>query len=94
MEKNIRIPKKLMAKKLEGEWVFLNLENGEYYGLNQTGSLIWDSLLKNKSQEVALEILQKKFPVERVRLEREFQEFLSDLQREGLIEIEGSLREA
>lgn len=87
MKKSIRIPKKLMGKKLEGEWVFLNLENGEYYGLNETGSLVWDSLVKNKNLEAILESLKKKFQVEESRLEREVKEFLVDLQKEGLIEV-------
>jgi len=43
-----RLPKNLMGKKLGGEWVFLNLESGVYYGLNETGSLIWDELVKRQ----------------------------------------------
>lgn len=92
MNRKIRTSKKIVGKKLGGEWVFLNFQNGQYYGLNKTGSLIWDSLVRNKSLETILEILQKKFSVEQTRLDREIHEFLDNLQKEGLIEIEDSVQ--
>lgn len=79
-----------MAKKLEGEWVFLNLENGVYYGLNETGSLIWDKLLKEKSPEALADSLEGIFPVGRARLEKDVQKFLANLEQEGLIATEES----
>jgi len=83
----IRISKNLMARKLDGEWVFLNLENGQYYGLNETASRIWDELLKHKKPEAVLERLQRAFGAERDVLERDLDKFLRDLSKEGLIEV-------
>lgn len=76
-----------MGKKLEGEWVFLNLEKGEYYGLNETGSVIWDEIKAGQDPEAILERLEKIFPIERIKLEKDLKAFLEELKEEGLIEI-------
>ncbi len=89
-EKIIRISKKLLAKKLEGEWVFLHLGKGEYYGLNETGSLIWDECVARKDFEAVLEGLKNKFEVEPAQLEKDLTQFLKDLEQEGLLSVEGS----
>ena len=77
-----------MGKKLDNEWVFLNLENGVYYGLNETGSIFWDELKSQKSTETALDRLEKIFEIDRPTLERDFKQLLKELKKEGLIEIE------
>ena len=77
-----------MGKKLDGEWVFLNLQNGVYYGLNETGSLIWDELKTAKDSETVLNRLQGSFGVNRSALEKDLNKFLRELKKEGLIEIE------
>ena len=86
--KSIRISKKIMGKKLDGEWVFLNLTNGEYYGLNETGSLIWEELKSKGNIEAVLERLEQTFDVDRAVLEKDLRKFLEELQKEGLAKIE------
>ena len=87
----IHISKNILGKKLDGEWVFLNMNNGIYYGLNEMGSLIWDEITARKDVEAVVGSLQSIFAVERSQAERDLKEFLKDLKREGLIELEGSL---
>ena len=84
----IEIPKKLMGKKLGGEWVFLHLENGRYYGLNETGSLIWDEIRDKKDSEAAVDRLQSAYHLERSQAEKDVRDLLKDLEKEGLIRIE------
>ena len=84
----IEILKKLMGKKLEGEWVFLHLENGRYYGLNETGSLIWDELREKKDPEAAATHLQSVYHLERSQAEKDVWDLLKDLEKEGLIRVE------
>ena len=90
----IEIPKKLMAKKLEGEWVFLNLENGEYYGLNETGSLVWDTIREKKDPEAAVSRLQETYQLERTRAQKDVANLLKDLEEQGLIRIEKLLKKS
>jgi len=82
--------KNLMARKLDGEWVFLNLESGVYYGLNETGSLIWDQLASQKDYKEILQCLEAEFSIDRPILEKDFNHFLKEIQKEGLARV-GSL---
>lgn len=77
-----------MGKKLEGEWVFLNLDNGEYYGLNETGSLIWDQLNQGRNIEEILDWLEEAYGVERSVLEKDVRNLLKELSHGGLLELE------
>ena len=86
--KTFRPNKKVLGKKLDNEWVFLNLENGVYYGLNETGSLIWEALSAKEDLEAAIERLQEIFQVERATIEKDLKRFLKDIKKEGLAEIE------
>ena len=92
---SIQIAKNLLAKKLAGEeWVFLNLENGIYYGLNETGSLIWDELKTQKAPEKILDKLEAAFPIERPRLKKDLWNFLKELRKEGVIRYDAALEKA
>lgn len=75
-----------MGRKLDGEWVLLNLKSGVYYGLNETGSLIWDSLAESKNFQEIIDRLQKNFPLGRPKLETDLRHFFKALAKEGLIE--------
>lgn len=87
--KNICIPKHILAKKLAGEeWVLLNLQSGVYYGLNETGSLIWDGLCAGEDPEAILERLEETFQMKPSTLENDLRRLLKDLQKEELVRIE------
>lgn len=87
-KKTVQISKKLMGKKLDGEWVFLNLDNGEYYGLNETGSLVWDKLSEGRSVEEILDRLEETYRVDRTVLEKDVRNLLKELSRGGLLRVE------
>ena len=82
----IRIRKNQTGKRIGDEWVLLNLENGAYYGLNPTASLIWEELVKGKEFEAVVDRLQKEFQTDRRKLERDLSEFLKELKEAGFVE--------
>ena len=86
----IRLADKLIGKKVDGEWVFLNLNNGVYYGLNETGSLIWDELASGKKPEMAMDRLQRVFEIDPSTAEKDVKQFVAQLKKEGVIEVESS----
>ncbi|MCM8812185.1 MAG: PqqD family protein [Candidatus Omnitrophica bacterium] len=91
---SIRIPQKIMGKKLGSEWVLLNLDNGVYYGLNETGSVIWDELAAGTNGwESVVGRLEGMYEADRSELEKDVREFLRHLHKERLIELEGPLPE-
>jgi len=84
----------VLGKKIEGEWVFLNLEDGVYYGLNETGSLIWDGLEEKRDLQGIVSRLQELSGEERETLEEDAEGFLADLMKAGLIRAEGAAAQA
>ncbi len=65
------------------EGVLLHLKTQRYYSLNETGSLIWQHLQKNKSLAEISQTLREIYEIENpLKFAREF---VAELSREGLI---------
>jgi len=65
------------------EGVLLHLKTQRYYSLNETGSLIWQHLQKNKSLAEISQTLREIYEVENPS---DFaREFVADLRNEGLV---------
>ena len=57
------IPEHVLARKLDDEMVLLNLDSGEYFGLNDTGTRVWELLADGKSRDQVVERLIEEFEV-------------------------------
>lgn len=58
-----RIPEHVLSRKLDDEMVLLNLDSGEYFGLNDTGTRVWELLADGRSREEVIERLTEEFEV-------------------------------
>ena len=86
-ENKIKISKQIIGKKLAGEeWVFLNLKNGAYYGLNEAGSLFWDELSRDGDLEQAVNRLCRIFDAEPLRIKQDMEVLVRRFKKEGMIE--------
>ncbi len=59
-----QIPEHVLYRKLEDEMVLLNLDSGEYFGLNDTGTRIWELLAGGRSRREIAVTLAREFEVE------------------------------
>jgi hypothetical protein len=57
------IPKHVLSRKLDDEMVLLNLDSGEYFGLNDTGTRVWELLADGRSREEVIDRLTDEFEV-------------------------------
>lgn len=73
---------------LAGESVILNLKNGVYYGLNPMGARIWSLIQGRKRVEEVRDQILQEYEVEKEVCERELLALLSDLEENGLIDVE------
>ncbi len=75
----------MLASEMDGEKVMMSIERGEYYGLDETGSRIWD-LIENETQvgDIVVQLLED-FDVDRDECARDVLEFLEELKQKGLI---------
>ena len=57
------IPEHVLARKLDDEMVLLNLDSGEYFGLNDTGTRVWELVADGCSSAEVVDRLTDEFEV-------------------------------
>jgi len=73
----------------ETELVMMNVDRGIYYGLEDVGKTIWDSLAEPRSVKDLCEVvLQSYAGAEQSVVESEVFGFLSDLLEENLVQVQ------
>lgn len=77
----------LLESPLDGELVMLNIERGNYYGLNGVAKRIWELLDQPRSFRQLCETLQTEFDVATEQCESDVLVFLQDLIKEGIVQV-------
>jgi len=75
----------LISSDVDGEKVMMNVENGEYFGLDSVGSRIWELIEKPTEVDKLIESLLKEFEVDRKECEADTLEFLNQLLEKKLL---------
>jgi hypothetical protein len=76
---------KLLSNQMDGEIVMMSIDNGEYYGLDEIGSRIWELMEKPVSLHSLAEQLMAEFDVDYEDCLRDTKEFLTDLFDKDLV---------
>jgi hypothetical protein len=76
-----------VSSNVSGEVVILNLNSGIYYGIEQTGSVIWDALYEPRTLQYLRDTILRKYGVDVETCHRDVMAFLKNMQSAGLIEI-------
>ncbi len=76
---------KVISELLDGETIIINLENGNYYSMNETGSVIWNALATSHSLGEIFDHLSSRFSAPKEELEKELNNIVSFLEQDGLI---------
>jgi hypothetical protein len=72
---------------LAGEAAILDVHSGMYYGLNATGSRIWQLMQEPQTVLALQEVLLATYDVEPERCMQDLLELLQELADHGLIEV-------
>jgi len=72
---------------LGGESAILDFKRGIYYGLNETGTRIWNLINEPKTINEVRDTILKEYDVQPERCDLELSELLQELLAKGLIEI-------
>jgi hypothetical protein len=78
---------KMVTSNLDGEIVMMSVENGEYYGLDETGTRIWELLEKTITVDELINSLINEFEIDRETCKHDTMEFLEDMISKNLILI-------
>jgi hypothetical protein len=73
---------------LAGEVVILHLKSGEYFGLNEVATRIWNLIQEPKTAGAVLDAVLKEYDVAIAELERDIFALLEQMITNELIEVE------
>jgi hypothetical protein len=81
------VPQHVLVRFLDREAVLLNLETERYFGLDETGTRMWQVVTAAPRIHAAYEELLAEFDVEPEELRANFAELLNRLMDNGLLEV-------
>jgi Coenzyme PQQ synthesis protein D (PqqD) len=83
----VRVPEHVLVRYLDGETVLLNLESEKYFGLDRTGTRMWELATDATSLEAAYGKLSEEFEVNPETLRTHFVELMEQLRENGLLQV-------
>ncbi len=87
LNQKIVISDQVFAQEVDNEMVLLDMVSENYFGLDETGSAIWQELSKSGSMQTTHETLIEAYEVEPEQLESDIITFVQKLIDAGLVEV-------
>lgn len=81
----IEVPGDVLFRELGGESVLLDLRTESYFGLDATGTRMWQALVASGGVDAALGALDGVWDVEAPRLRRDLERLVGELAAHGLL---------
>ncbi len=82
------VPTHVLVRFLDRESVLLNLETERYFGLDETGTRMWQLVTTTPNIDTAYQELLAEFDVEPEMLRSNFKDLLSRLVQNGLLQVQ------
>ena len=76
-----------LSATVDNEAVVLGIESGNYFGLNEIGSEIWNRIADPVSVKALISALSDKYTGDTESIRKDILDFLSTLHEKGLIRI-------
>lgn len=83
----VRCSDQVMFQKVGGESVLLDLASEHYFGLDETGTRIWELLAEDGAVRRAFHTMLEEYDVKEEILHRDFSNLLDELVQEGLLAL-------
>jgi hypothetical protein len=84
----VKINEDVLFHNLEGGAVLLNTKTEEYFGFDEVGTSMWNSLLENQSVEEAYQKLVQEYDIEPAQLYQDLQNWIKELAENQLLSVE------
>lgn len=75
------------SAQVEGESVILDMEEGVYYGLNPTGSRIWEAIQEERRVEEVVSIILEQYNVDPEKCRKDVVSLVKRLEENDLVNI-------
>ncbi len=76
-----------MARRVGDEIVILDVNSGQYFGLNEVGAFIWDQLESDTARETLITAVTDAYDVGTDQAAADIDALVADLDTRGLIEL-------
>ena len=86
----VKISDQVLSQEVSGETVLLDLQSEFYFGLDKTGTRIWELLQSGLSIQDLIGKMLDEFEVDRQTLEADVNALLEKLLDAGLVSVESS----
>ena len=80
-------PDGVLLREIEGESVLVNLDKGQYFGLDDVGTRLYQLLIDSPHVGAAFEAALAEYDTDAGTLEQDLAELLERLTAEGLVEV-------
>ena len=85
--KTIKIRPDVLFQEVRGETVLLNLDNENYFGLDEVGTFFWKILQEHSDFKKVFDIMLEEYEVDASQLEKDLDNLVMEMVKAGLIEI-------
>ncbi len=85
--KTLTIPKELIYQELDGEMVLLDMQSGQYFGIDEVGSRIWQLVEKQYAPAGILKALLEEYDVEESVCREQVAQFFQELLDKKLLVV-------
>lgn len=85
LPKEVSVSQEVMCQEVNGETVLLDLKSESYFGLDQTGTRIWQLIQENGDLQSAFKTVLEEYSVEEEQLNTDFSDLIARLIAAGLI---------
>ena len=86
-DQKVTISPEVLFQEVSGETVLLDLSSENYFGLDETGTRIWELLNGGSSVGEVVDALLEEYDTDRKTLESDVAELLENLAEAGLISL-------
>lgn len=91
MAENFKVnSSKVVCEVIDGEVVIVNLQQGDYYSLLNSGADIWRGIERGMSRIEIIEELVQRYDASRETIEKAVDALIEELRQEEIIIVEGS----
>ncbi len=84
----VSVPAQVVMTEVESEAILLNLESGQYYGLDEVGTRMWSLLAQHGEVEPVVLALLEEYAVAEQELRHDLLELISKLIAQGLLRVD------
>ena len=87
MNQTVQVLPDVLSQEVSGETVLLDLNNENYFGLNEVGTRIWQLLQEQDNLEKIYDVLLDEYEVDAKQLRTDFDDIINQLKDTGLVTI-------